>query len=109
MPPYKRPPPSIDVFIAEVPIGNFRVKIIGSIVNITPTTIVVNDGTGQIDLSLNKISSSDMKIKQLGRFIADIIHSEEKIGGHLIVWQQITPTQAKDYQRLVKIERRIPK
>lgn len=95
--------------INEIPGGQSRIKIIGSVVNISPTHLDINDGSGQISINLGTHDPSQLSIGNMGRFLVDVHKSEKSISGQLIAWQAVTAEQAKRYQQLVKIERRIPK
>jgi hypothetical protein len=106
----KRPKPSKDIFLEELPTGGlYQVRIVGTIVSTSPTTIIVNDGTGQVNLALSTQQSSEFNVQEMGRFIAKIRNNGEELSGTLIGWNSISADQAKRYRRIIKLERRIPK
>ena len=104
---YVRPKPSIDTTLSEIPVGHFRVRIIGFIVSKTPSSIVINDGTGQATIFISKFETSEFEIQQLGRFVLDINKTENESKGELIAFHKMSKDQVDQYQKLVKLERKI--
>lgn len=105
---YNRPDPSIDAKIEEIPEGRHRVKIIGHVVGISGNSIAVNDGTGQLTLALGTTSIEALEMSDLARFVAEVHNEGEKFTGTLITFNKLSAEDAKQYQRIVKHERRIP-
>lgn len=99
--------PSVDVYLNEIPFGNFRVKIIGYIVSKSEVSIVVNDGTDQIKILISKFNPSIFNIQQLGRFLIDVIKSETEIRGELLGFHPMDKEQVEQYRKIVKLERMI--
>lgn len=106
---FKRPQPSWDLEIKEIPPENIRVKLIAHVVSISGNSLIINDGTGQIMTTLGKFPSSQFSIGALYRFILDIKKIENQVVNNIILSQEITKDQVNQYKRLVKLERRIPK
>jgi hypothetical protein len=107
---YKRSKAAIDVFLDELPVGGlYQVRILGTIVATSPTSIIVNDGTGQVNLALSTQGSDEFVIQEMGRFVVRITNDGTTIRGMLLGWNPISADQAKRYRRIIKLERRIPK
>lgn len=102
-------PGSIDVKIGEIPIGTFRVKVIGTVVNLTVTSLIINDGEHSLKTNLGQASIEKLEVGQTIRAIMDVVRKEDGIFGTLTAWNLMKPNQVEKYWRLVKIERRIPK
>jgi len=100
---------SVDVKIEEIPEGSFRVKIIGTVVNLTTTTITLNDGTGTVTLNLGNCSVENLAVKTLGRFLCDITNSGTTLVGEVILWHEMPRELVDKYWKLVQIERRVPR
>ena len=109
MSPYQRPPPAKDCQLVEIPQGRHRVRIVGSVVNYSSATIIVNDSSAQATLTVSGSNLRPIKVGDMGRFIAEIINENDSLSGTLVAWHPVTSEQAKRYRRLVKIERRVPK
>lgn len=105
---FQRPKASVDVKIEEIPIGSYRVKIVGTVVNITATSVGINDRTGQITLNLGNVPTGDLEVGTFGRFIADVTRSEDQITGNLLAWNKMPADIKEKYWKLVRIERRTP-
>lgn len=101
-------PGSTDLFIEEIPEGNYRIRIVGLVVNISAVAIEINDGTGQLTLSINNHSPDEFTVGSSGRFIAEITRAEDRTVGTLLAWNPITQELIPKYRKLVSIERRIP-
>lgn len=105
---YQRPAAAVDTKIEEIPEGSYRVKIIGTVVNVTPTSMGINDKTGQITLTAGNVPLEGLEVGTFGRFIADVTRSNDKLSGNLITWNAMSPEIREKYWKLVRIERRTP-
>jgi hypothetical protein len=101
--------PSIDTTIDKIPDGKFRAKIIGTIVSHSESAIVVNDGTGQISISTTSFDPSTFSVTDFGRYVISTTKENDNFYGILVAFHKLTKQELRQYQRLLKLERRIPK
>ena len=101
--------PSIDTTIDKIPDGNYRAKIIGTIVSHSSNNIVVNDSTGQILISTTTFDPSSFDVTDFGRFVISTRKENDNFYGILVAFHKMTKQELRQYQRLLKLERRIPK
>ena len=101
--------PSVDTTIDKIPDGKFRAKIIGTIVSHSSSNIVVNDGTGQISISTTTFDPSSFDVTDIGRFVISTTKENDNFYGILVAFHKMTKQELNQYQRLLKLERRIPK
>ena len=101
--------PSIDTTIDKIPDGKYRAKIIGTIVSHSGGSIVVNDGTGQISISISTFDSSSFNVTDFGRFVISTKKENDNFYGILVAFHKLTRQELRQYERLLKLERRIPK
>ena len=101
--------PSIDTTIDKIPDGKFRAKIIGTIVSHSGNTIVVNDGTGQISISTTTFDPTSFGVTDFGRYVISTTKENDNFYGILVAFHKLTKQELRQYQRLLKLERRIPK
>ncbi|MHA2502342.1 MAG: hypothetical protein ACXAE3_05705 [Candidatus Kariarchaeaceae archaeon] len=106
---FQRPPGSVDVKIKEIPEGNFRVRLLGTVVAIQAGSLILNDGEDQLMLKVGSVSISDLTVGDTIRAICMVQRSPQGIGGTIFAWNKMTADQILKYWRLVKIERRVPK
>jgi len=103
----KRPEGSIDTTINEIPTGISRIKIVGFIVGINEVDVIINDGSGQLIVALNNTADADLSIQDFGRFIVETNRDGDNISGLLLAFHKLNKDEHEQYQRLVKIEKRM--
>ncbi|MCY3411307.1 MAG: hypothetical protein INQ03_06690 [Candidatus Heimdallarchaeota archaeon] len=105
---YTRTLPSIDMKIAQIPEGSSRVKIIGIILSNTDGFIRIGDSTGQIVVNSSRYLGT-LEVQEKGRFILNVTKENEEISGYLLSFIPMSPREIKTYERLVELEKRIPR
>ena len=98
---------SIDISIADIPDGQHQVKIIGLVVSKTTDSIIISDATGQITAKLYRYPS-EINIKERGRFLVRLTKNENLISAELLGFHSMSMEQITQYQKIVKLEKRIP-
>ena len=106
---YEKIKPSYDSALEEVTIGTHRIKVVGHVVSLTGNSCLINDGTSQLNLALANFSSDELTVGSLGRFLITATKTETEFYGELVAFHALTKEQAKQYDRLIKLERKIPK
>ncbi len=105
---YQRQSPARDLNISEINETVSRAKISGTIVNKSDTSILVNDGTGQIKINLNRfVSNNDINIGTHGRFLIYINRVSNQIIGYLVAFHKMNDKQLNQYRKLIRLEKKI--
>ena len=106
---YERNLPARDLKIENIAEGSSNVRIAGIIVNVSDNTVEVNDGTGQVSIRIGDFGEERFEVKCYGRFIIWSNKEGDQISANLIAFTSMTKEQLNQYQRMVKLEGRIPK
>lgn len=74
---FRRRMPSVPKRVAEIAQNDIRVSVIGTVIDISGSNVVLDDGTGKLNISFE--NPPDLKTSQLARVFGRVMPSESGV------------------------------
>ena len=99
---------SIDTAINEIPSGQNMIKVIGIVVSKSLESVVIGDTSGQLSAKMYRYKGT-LKVRDRGRFYLNVNRTDDNIVAELLAFIEMDLKQISQYQRIVDLEKRIPR